>query len=182
MLLTVKGTPFIYYGEEIGMRDIPIRKKSDIKDPIGKTFWPFYKGRDGCRAPMQWTDEVNAGFSKTEPWLPVNENFLKRNAQKLAEDPESILNFMKKIIAIRKNETALQRGDFISLVSDPKHILAYIRKYQDDQILVVLNFSSRELTYDIPKGSWISLLEDETDPEKQLIIMPYQVHILKHSG
>jgi glycosidase len=131
---------------------------------------------------MQWTDEVNAGFSKTKPWLPVNENFPKRNVQKLAEDPESILNFVKKIIAIRKNEKALQRGDFIPLVSDPKHILAYIRKYQDDKILVVLNFSSRKLTHNLPEGSWNSLLEDETAPKKQLVIMPYQVHILKHSG
>jgi alpha-glucosidase len=179
MLLTVKGTSFLYYGEEIGMRDIPIRKKSEIKDPIGKTFWPLYKGRDGCRAPMQWTDEIYAGFSKAEPWLPINNDFLERNVQNMAKDPDSILNFTKKIIAVRKNEPALQRGDFFPVTSDPKHILAYIRKYQDDQILVILNFSSRELTYDLPEGTWDSLLEDDFTAQKQLNLLAYQVHILK---
>lgn len=181
MLLTVKGTPFLYYGEEIGMRDIPIRKRSDIKDPIGKTFWPFYKGRDGCRAPMQWSDDINAGFSKADPWLPVNKDFHERNVQNLEDDPNSILNFIKNIIAIRKNEPALQRGDFIPLVSNPKHILAYIRKYQGDQVIVILNFSSRELTFDLPEGSWISLFDDEEIPADKFNIMPYQVQILKQS-
>jgi len=179
MLLTIKGTPFIYYGEEIGMRDITIRKKSDIKDPIGKTFWPLYKGRDSCRSPMQWTDEENAGFSKSDPWLPVNQNYSTRNVQNLAKDPNSILSFTKKIISIRKNEPALQRGDFIPLATDPKHLLAYSRKYQEDEIILLLNFSSRELAYDLPKGVWISLFEDRKTFEKQVNIRPYQVYILK---
>jgi glycosidase len=97
----------------------------------------------------------------------------------MAKDPDSILNFTKKIIAVRKNEPALQRGDFFPVTSDPKHILAYIRKYQDDQILVILNFSSRELTYDLPEGTWDSLLEDDFTAQKQLNLLAYQVHILK---
>ncbi len=180
MLLTLKGTPFLYYGEEIGMRNIPIRKRSDVKDPIGKTFWPFFKGRDGCRSPMQWTDELNAGFSKAKPWLPVNNNFNERNVQNQENDPSSILNFIKRIIAIRKNEPALQHGDFIPLVSDPTHILAYIRELQSDQIIVILNFSSREVPFEIPGGIWFSLLDNKTTVTKPLKIMPYQVQILKH--
>jgi len=179
MLLTVKGTPFIYYGEEIGMRDIPIRKKSDVKDPIGKTFWPFFKGRDGCRSPMQWNDEVNAGFSEAEPWLPVNENFHQRNVQSQANDPNAILNLFKNLTSIRKNEPALQHGEFIPLVSNPKHILAYIRKYEKEQIAVILNFTSRELNFDLPKGTWISLFDNQTTVTKQLNIKPFQVRILK---
>ncbi|NTW43210.1 MAG: alpha-glucosidase, partial [Anaerolineaceae bacterium] len=66
MMLTLRGTPFLYYGEEIGMRDIPVRTKSDVKDPVGKHYWPFYKGRDGCRSPMQWDSSQNAGFSQNE--------------------------------------------------------------------------------------------------------------------
>jgi len=179
MLLTIKGTPFIYYGEEIGMRDIPIRKKSDVKDPIGKTFWPMFKGRDGCRAPMQWNDDDNSGFSESEPWLPVNADFSQRNVKKQTSDPDSILNFVKNIIQIRKNEPALQHGDFISTISEPKHILAFIRQYNSDQILVILNFSSRKLTYQLPEGTWISLFDNQTKLEELLKIKPYQVHFLK---
>ena len=79
MLLTLRGTPFLYYGEEIGMRDIRVRRK-DILDPIGKRYWPIFKGRDGCRAPMQWDTSRNAGFSNGEPWLPVHPNYTHRNA------------------------------------------------------------------------------------------------------
>jgi alpha-glucosidase len=179
MLLTVKGTPFMYYGEEIGMRDIPIRKKSDVKDPIGKTFWPVFKGRDGCRAPMQWNDEEYSGFSKTEPWLPVHANFIERNVENQKADPDSILNFVKNIIRIRKNEPALQRGNFTPIITNPRHLLAFARAFGKDKILVVLNFSSRELTYQLPDGEWVSLFDNQTTESELLKINPYQVHILK---
>jgi alpha-glucosidase len=179
MLLTVKGTPFMYYGEEIGMRDIPIRKKSDVKDPIGKTFWPVFKGRDGCRAPMQWNDEEYSGFSKTEPWLPVHANFIERNVESQKADPDSILNFVKNIIRIRKNEPALQRGNFTPIITNPRHLLAFARAFGKDKILVVLNFSSRELTYQLPDGEWVSLFDNQTTESELLKINPYQVHILK---
>jgi alpha-glucosidase len=71
LLLTLRGTPFLYYGEEIGMRDIRLHR-SQILDPPGKLYWPLYKGRDGCRGPMQWEDSAHAGFSHGIPWLPVN--------------------------------------------------------------------------------------------------------------
>jgi alpha-glucosidase len=161
------------------MRDIPIRKKSDIKDPIGKTFWPLFKGRDGCRSPMQWNDEENAGFSIIEPWLPVHSNFNERNVESQTADPDSILNFVKNIIRIRKNEPALQRGDFNPAITDPGHLLAFTRTLGADKIIVILNFSSRELTYQLPDGDWVSLFDNQTTENKLLKINPYQVHILK---
>jgi alpha-glucosidase len=179
MLLTLKGTPFIYYGEEIGMRDIPIREKADIKDPIGKTFWPFYKGRDGCRAPMQWNSEINAGFSEKTPWLPVNKDYPKRNVIQQASDPDSLLNFFKRIIRVRRSEPALQRGDFVSLVNDPHHILAYSRSLDGEVIAVVLNFSSRDIQFDLPEGQWASLLDENRKTAGSLSLTPYQVEILK---
>jgi len=179
MLLTLKGTPFIYYGEEIGLRDIPIRKKSDVRDPIGKTFWPLHKGRDGCRAPMQWNGEINAGFSQAEPWLPVNSDFPERNVDQQISNPDSLFNFFKKIIEIRKAEPALQRGDFLALGEDPRHILAYQRSLGNDQILVVLNFSSRDLNFDLPEGQWVLLFNHETEVSDSLALSPYQVVILK---
>jgi len=179
MLLTLKGTPFLYYGEEIGLRDIPIRRKADIMDPIGKTFWPLYKGRDGCRAPMQWRDEVNAGFSQGEPWLPVHENFPQRNVDQQASDPESLLNFVKKIIRIRRAEPALQRGDFTPLIQDPRRLLAFQRTYQDDQLIVILNFSSFNPEFQIPLGKWESLIEPGKPIPSTLSLKPYEVEILK---
>jgi len=71
LLLTLKGTPFIYYGEEIGMRNARIRYR-DIKDPLGKRFWPFFSGRDKARTPMQWDSTQYGGFTTVKPWLPVN--------------------------------------------------------------------------------------------------------------
>jgi len=183
MLLTLKGTPFIYYGEEIGMRDIPIRKKADVKDPIGKTFWPFHKGRDGCRAPMQWNSEVNAGFSDTDPWLPIHQDYPERNVEQQISGPDSLLNFFKKIITIRRSEPAIQKGDFTPLVEDPSRILAYQRTYADDSIVVILNFSSRELSFTLPEGNWFSLIaDDETTISGSLSFTPYQVEIFKHKG
>jgi len=182
MLLTLRGTPFIYYGEEIGLRNIPIKRKADVKDPIGKTFWPFHKGRDGCRAPMQWNSKTNAGFSQADPWLPVNKDFPTRNVVKQASDPDSLLNFYKRLIKIRKSEPALQRGSFTSLVEDPHHILSYCRTLGNDQIMVILNFSSRDLHFDLPDGQWDSLLNENKSIAGSLPLSPYQVEILKYRG
>lgn len=179
MLLTLKGTPFIYYGEEIGMRDIPIRKKEDVKDPIGKTFWPFHKGRDGCRSPMQWNNKKNAGFSQSDPWLPVNANYTTRNVVNQLSDPLSLLNFFKKLIAVRKSEPALQHGDFTPLVSNPRYIMAYLRTTNQDQVMVLLNFYSKEVKFDLPEGKWVSMLHQKTFFTDSIDLSAYQVEILK---
>jgi len=179
MLLTLKGTPFIYYGEEIGLRDIPIFKKSDVKDPIGRRYWPLYKGRDGCRAPMQWSSEINAGFSKSDPWLPIHPNYPARNVKQQSSDPDSLLNFYKILIAIRKSQPALQSGNFIPLGENPKHILAYQRQYDDDILTVLLNFSGQNRHFDLPEGQWESLLEENRIISGTIQLSPYQVEILK---
>jgi alpha-glucosidase len=179
MLLTFKGTPFMYYGEEIGLRDIPIRNISEVKDRVGKTYWPLFTGRDGCRAPMQWNRQIYAGFSSAEPWLPVHANYPERNVDQQITDPESLLIFCKHIIQVRKEEPALQRGDFIPLVNDPRHFLAFLRTYQDDQVLVVLNFSSRELIYDIPEGTWVSLFGEDEPNHGLISLAPYDVRLFK---
>jgi alpha-glucosidase len=182
MLLTLKGTPFIYYGEEIGLRDIPIRKKSDVKDPIGKSFWPFFKGRDGCRAPMQWSSEINAGFSKSNPWLPVNQDFPQRNVVRQQSDPESLLNFFKELVAIRKTQPALQRGDFTPLETNPRDILAFERSLDDSRILVLLNFKSGNQSFELPAGNWQSLHDGETPHSGRISLKPYQVMILQQTS
>jgi len=143
MLLTLRGTPFLYYGEEIGMRDIKF-KRSEILDPVGKHYWPFFIGRDGCRSPMQWDSSENAGFSKGKPWLKVHPNYLQRNVKAQSEDPNSLLNFYKHLLTIRKTTPALQKGSFVSLPCNQHRLLAYLRQDVDQTVLVVLNFSHRK--------------------------------------
>jgi alpha-glucosidase len=182
MLLTLKGTPFIYYGEEIAQRDIPIRKKSDVLDPIGRTFWPIVKGRDGCRAPMQWNGEVNAGFSQTAPWLPVNADYTRRNVARQISEPDSVLNFFKKMVTLRKSEPSLQRGDFKGLPFQESFIMAFERTLDEDRLLVILNFSSRELSYDLPAGDWTSLTDPGQNLSGRMEVRPYQVAVLKFNS
>jgi alpha-glucosidase len=141
MLLTLKGTPFIYYGEEIGMADGKIRKQ-DLQDPVGKKYWPLHKGRDRARTPMQWSDRINAGFSNVRPWLPVNADFSHVNVARQANDPDSLLNFYKDLIALRRREPALQYGDWTYIHNDAA-AMAYHREISDSRLAVWLNFGRR---------------------------------------
>ena len=144
LLLTLRGTPFLYYGEEIGMRDIPIRK-NQIQDPIGKHYWPFYSGRDGCRSPMQWDSSLNSGFSKGNGWLPLHMNAMQRNVETQSDDPNSLFNYYKKLITLRKNSTALRQGMYQALTFEPRSLMAYLRQSKEETILVALNFSRRKM-------------------------------------
>ncbi len=139
MLLTLRGTPYMYYGEEIGMRDIHL-KRSELQDPVGIHYWPIPVGRDGCRSPMQWDSSEYAGFGKVKPWLKVHNNYTKRNVETQQQETASLLNFYKKLLAVRKATPALQKGMFIPVTFEPRSILAYMREYEGQTVLVVLNF------------------------------------------
>src|SRR5207244_170463 len=91
LYLTLRGTPIMYYGEEIGMENNDPKRKEDVKDPIGKIGWPKEKGRDGERTPMQWNDSTNAGFSQPAPWLPVPPSYKTHNVPSDLKDPDAIL-------------------------------------------------------------------------------------------
>jgi alpha-glucosidase len=153
MLLTLRGTPFMYYGEEIGMRDISLRR-NQILDPVGKRYYPFHKGRDGCRAPMQWTDEPNAGFSSAAPWLPIHPDYTRRNVSAQTTDDASLLNFYKNVIAFRRNHPALHRGTYLPLTGIPFQTMAYLRQYEKDSVLVALNFSDRPADLNFGSALW----------------------------
>jgi alpha-glucosidase len=141
LLLTVRGTPFLYYGEEIGMNNLSIGKK-DLRDPVGIRYWPVPVGRDPARTPMQWDGSTSAGFSATSStWLPVNPDYRTVNVAAQADDPSSLLSFYRTIIWKRKGSAALTRGSVRIVPDTPHAILAYIREYRDDRCLVVLNFS-----------------------------------------
>lgn len=161
MLLTVRGTPFLYYGEEIGMRDVPI-SRAEIQDPIGKHYWPFMIGRDGCRSPMQWGDGPNCGFSAGEPWLKLHHNAGERNVTRQREEPGSLLNFYRQLIALRRENPALQRGMFLPINFDPQRVMAFLRQTEGQTVLVALNFSRRKtrlvLGRTLKQNSWRLLL------------------------
>jgi len=145
LLLTLRGTPFLYYGEEIGMRDIPIRSRAEVLDPVGKRFWPFMKGRDGCRSPMQWDSGPNAGFAPpgARPWLPVHPDAAVRNVAAQEADPHSLLNFYRRLIAVRRANPALVDGMFQPLTFGTRYLMAYLRQNASQTVLVALNFSGR---------------------------------------
>lgn len=146
LLLTLRGTPFMYYGEEIGMRDLSIHSKAEVLDPIGKTFWPFMKGRDGCRSPMQWDASPLAGFAPpgARPWLPVYENYPHRNVAAQQAAPNSLFHFYRKLIALRRQTPALLEGMYQPVTFGANYLLAYLRQTSAQTVLVVLNFSRRK--------------------------------------
>jgi alpha-glucosidase len=139
MLLTMRGTPFVYYGEEIGMQNTPI-PRAEIQDPPGQRYWPLWGGRDPERTPMQWDGEVNAGFTTGQPWLRINSDYRQRNVVAQQSDPNSVLAFWKKLLRFRRASEALRRGDFKPLFAQPTEALAYLRQSPSQTVLVALNF------------------------------------------
>ena len=144
LYLTQRGTPILYYGEEIGMENNDPKRKDEVQDPIGRRGWPLEKGRDGERTPMQWNDGKNAGFTAGKPWLPVPASYKTHNVEAEAKDPNSILSFYRQLLALRRKEPALLDGDYIALNPDDPYVFTYLRRYKDEAILVVLNMSALE--------------------------------------
>ena len=158
LYLTLRGTPIIYYGEEIGMKTTPPTRKEDVKDPIGRTGWPKEKGRDGERTPMQWDESENAGFSKATPWLPVPATYKTHNVADESKDPESVLTFYKKVLKLRHTNKALLDGDYVELNGNDQNVLSYLRAYKDQVVLVALNMSGAEqkVNFEISKNGFSS--------------------------
>jgi len=151
--LTLRGTPIMYYGEEIGMQNNDPKRKQDVKDPIGRTGWPKEIGRDGERTPMQWNNTPNAGFTTGIPWLPIPVTYKKYNVADELKDPNSILNWYKGLLALRHQDKALLDGDYVALNQDDPNVLSYLRRYQDDAVLVVINMSAspQKISFDLSK-------------------------------
>ncbi len=140
--LTLRGTPILYYGEEIGMRNSDPKRREDVKDPIGRRGWPKEKGRDGERTPMQWSPEANAGFTGGQPWLPLPPSYRSHNVETEIRDPTSILNLYREVIALRGSHPALREGTYQAVNTADRHVLAYIRSSGDQAVLVALNMSN----------------------------------------
>ena len=148
-LLTSHATALMYYGEEIGMVTSTPKRKQDVKDPIGITGWPKEKGRDGERTPMQWDSSKNAGFSTADKtWLPVAENYRTVNVKVEEGEPNSLLNWHKKLIAMRASDPALRSGKQIMLDDTNPSVLSYVREGVNGSpsVVVALNFTNQPRT------------------------------------
>jgi len=149
LLLTTRATALMYYGEEIGMSTTPPARKEEVKDPIGITGWPREKGRDGERTPMQWDSSKNAGFSTSgTTWLPVTANYIGRNVKEQESDPNSLLNWYKQLISMRKTNPALRDGEMVMLDETNPSALSYLRKGVNGSpsVLVSVNLSGQPQT------------------------------------
>ncbi|PVX47463.1 trehalose-6-phosphate hydrolase [Flavobacterium sp. 103] len=169
LMLTAKGVPFVYYGEEIGMHNITANTLEEMVDIQGKTHYQLAlaKGknpveallegnehnRDKSRSPMQWNGNAFAGFSNEKTWIKINSDYQKNNVQELLNSENSILNSYKKLIALRNNEKVLQYGTYTRLEHKDDQIL-FTRSFEGDQITVVINFGS-EKKISLPKGGEI---------------------------
>jgi alpha-glucosidase len=186
LIFATRGTALIYYGDEIGMKTTPPTRIEDVKDPVGITGWPKDKGRDGERTPMQWDDSLNAGFSKAKPWLPVPPNYTTINVKAELADPNSLFNWYKAVIRLKKTNDALANGDNIMLDKSNPSVLSWIRASGNNRVLVVVNFTAQPQTVnlstpDVPAKSLTTLLKTPgaTDPTNisKIDLGPYGVYI-----
>ena len=145
--LATRGTPQMYYGEELGMRTTDPARIEDVHDPIGKLGWPKEKGRDGERTPMQWDSSPNAGFTTSaKPWLAVPTSAKTCNVETESRDPNSILNTYKLLLALRKTNFALRDGSQEDIDNDDPSVYAFLRRTGDSTVLVALNMSAKPRT------------------------------------
>jgi len=175
MLLTVRGTPLLYYGEEIGMENNDPKRVEDVYDPIGKIGWPKEKGRDGERTPMQWTGGQYAGFSTSKPWLTSADSFKTHNVETETKDKDSLLNFYKTLIKLRGHEP-FKNGDCKFVDANDPNILSYVRPaYGHSQdCLVTLNFSDKPVEFTpLLTGQAITFPHGEENvPLSKLVVQP----------
>ena len=165
-LLTMRGTPYIYQGEEIGMTNADFESLDEIDDPqtVGRVEQYIADGvadsyeelrevvnaqsRDHARTPMQWSDEAGTGFTDGEPWLKCNADYTEINVAAQRDDPASVLNQYRTLIDLRQSTDALVYGDYELLTPEDDQLYAYTRTLDDEQVLVVLNWSSESATFE----------------------------------
>ena len=164
VLYTLRGTPFLFQGQELGLGNVKwpsIDCYNDISS-YGQYDFAIQEGfseaeaiacvhafsRDSARTPMQWNDEENAGFTKGKPWLPVHDDYAVMNVEAEEKDPDSVLNWYRQLAAIRQEETVLTEGNFSELMKESNEVFAYARSKGDQKAVILANFSDNEVTVD----------------------------------
>ena len=196
VLFTRRGTPYILYGDEIGMTNINTKQISDYADVESLNAAKMLKGqdlddeqileilhaksRDNGRGPMQWTKEANGGFSPAKPWLMVNDNLETVNAQDVCQDPDSIYAYYKKLIELKKNNPTLQHGSTTPLLVDDENLYAFTRTLGDQEILCIHNFYGKEAPLALDLHGYDRILSNYPDySEDMTSLRPYESLILE---
>ena len=195
MLLTLRGTPFLYMGEEIGMLNGKV-KRHELMDPVGVRYWPFNPGRDIARTPVQWNGSDNAGFSDVKPWLPVHPGYPSSNVARQAAQSDSLLAWYRRLIWLRKRSDALSTGAFRSLKDAPAGVFAYTREAEKEKVVVLLNFTPRRKSFSLLASleangisgsawskakvllNWPSADTPEPVDFTHIVLEPYEVEII----
>ncbi|MDG6189536.1 glycoside hydrolase family 13 protein [Lactococcus formosensis] len=198
LLHMMKGTPYIYQGEEIGMTNNPVTDIEQIDDIESRNMYferleEGYskeailhsinaKGRDNARTPMQWSNAKTAGFSTGHPWLAINPNYEKINVDAALEDENSIFYTYQKLIALRKENPIIVWGEFELLKDTAEEVFAYIRSYKGENWLIVANFSANEnqfsSSYEV-KEEVIHNYSEVIDDVKEIVLKPYEAFVAK---
>lgn len=194
LLFCMKGTPYIYQGEEFGMTgiDLPIEEYNDIetlniyhellkkgqdKEDIMRSI--YLKSRDNSRTPMQWDNSIYAGFSARSPWLKINPNKDYINRDEDLKDPEGISKYLKELFFLRKNNMIFQKGDFKLLFQDHESLFVYERTYKEESIIVICNFTDQPVKNILMiKDAKILLTNDKFYHLSKKILKPYFAAIL----
>ena len=166
----LQGTPYIYEGEEIGMTNAFFNKIEDYRDVEALDIFKDFTGRkgfsakdtlellrlksrDNARTPMQWNAEKNAGFSEAEPWIAVNDNYKTINAEASVKDPKSVFSYYKKLVQLRHEVSVITDGVYKLLDADNEKVYTYLRKNEDETLLVICNFTKEHINY--PVGDFV---------------------------
>lgn len=209
MIHTLPGIPYIYQGEEIGMTGVRYETIGDYQDiaMINKYVEEVGKGkdpaavfralqplsRDNSRTPMQWNDSPNAGFGSGVPWIKVNPNYHEINVERAESDPNSVLAFYRKLIALRKSNPVMVYGDFTDISGDDAHLYVYVREYEGTEWVVLLNHgeTSRSFTFSetlfgdgqmglkLVLGTHLDTSENWNDEQRMIELRPYEARIYK---
>ncbi|WP_139490842.1 glycoside hydrolase family 13 protein [Brevibacillus dissolubilis] len=179
----MQGTPYVYQGEEIGMTNVRFETIEEYQDietlnmyrekraegvPHEQLMKSIYvKGRDNARTPVQWDDSANAGFTTGTPWLKVNPNYTEINAKQAINDPNSVYNYYRQLIQLRKQHEVIVYGDYELILPDHEQIYAYTRTLGNEKLLVICNFFGGEPVFTLP--------EEIAFGEKELLISNYEV-------
>jgi alpha-glucosidase len=148
LLLTLRGTPTLYYGDELGLSDVTI-PAALVQDPRELREPGLALGRDPVRTPMPWDGSGNAGFTAARPWLPLNADWPTRNVVAMAEEPHSILTLYRQLLAMRRTHPAMSIGD-VALLPAQDDVFAYERRHGAERLIVALNLGNRLQRLELP--------------------------------
>ena len=148
MVCSLRGSVCVYQGEELGLTEADVPFEA-LRDPYGITFWPIFKGRDGCRTPMPWDDSHFAGFSEVTPWLPIDEAHKTLTVAHQERDPDSVLQGFRRFMQWRAEQPSLRWGD-IRFLDTAEPVLAFVRSHADQQVLAVFNLGKQAQSLTLP--------------------------------